>query len=295
MRVQFEAKTMANNTSGAIPTDVEAAGALLQQAIEVITPFALSAVGALVVFILGMWIAGRIRNLVRKAFAKTSHIDATLESFLSSLIYYGLIALVVITTLGVFGVPTTSFAAILGAAGLAIGLALQGTLGHIASGVMLLGFRPFKVGDFVEIAGLDGTVKEISLFTTVLATVDNKKVIIPNGEVWASAITNFSAYDTRRVDITFGVSYGDDLNKAIEVVKSALTDEKRGLAEPEPVVAIDSLGDSSVNILSRVWVKSSDYFPVKWALTKDVKERLDAAGISIPFPTRTLVHEKPEA
>ena len=285
---------MANNSNGGIPTDVEAASALIQQAIEVTTPFALSAVGALAVFVIGMWIAGRIRNLVKKAFAKTSHIDATLESFLSSLIYYALIALVVITTLGVFGVPTTSFAAILGAAGLAIGLALQGTLGHIASGVMLLGFRPFKVGDFVEVAGLDGTVKEISLFTTILATVDNKKVIIPNGEVWASAITNYSAYELRRVDITFGVSYGDDLNKAMDVIRSAVNDEARALSDPEPVIAVDSLGDSSVNIISRTWVKSSDYFPVKWALTKDVKERLDAAGITIPFPTRTVVHEKPE-
>ena len=286
---------MANSSGNGIPTDVEAASALLHQAIAVITPFALSAFGALAVFIIGMWIAGRIRNLVKKAFARTSHIDATLESFLSSLIYYGLIALVVITTVGVFGVPTTSFAAVLGAAGLAIGLALQGTLGHIASGVMLLGFRPFKVGDFVEIAGLSGTVKEISLFTTVLATPDNKKVIIPNGEVWSSAITNFSAYDLRRVDITFGVSYGDDLNKAMDVVKSAVKDETRGLSDPEPVIAVDSLGDSSVNIISRTWVKSSDYFPVKWALTKEVKERLDAAGITIPFPTRTLVYEKPEA
>ncbi len=275
----------------ALPTSAADASALIQQAIEVVTPFAFSAVGALVVFVLGLIIAGRIRAGVRSALNKADQFDETLAGFLSSLVYYGLLVLVVITTLGVFGVPTTSFAAVIGAAGLAIGLALQGTLGHVASGVMLLAFRPFKIGDYINASGHEGTVKQIGLFTTELATVDNKKIILPNGEAWSSSIVNFSAFDTRRVDLTFGVSYGDDLNKAMDVIRAAVGAESRALAEPEPVIAVGNLGDSSVDIICRVWVKSGDYFPVKWAMLKDVKERLDAAGVTIPFPTQTVIRE----
>lgn len=283
---------MQNSDPNQLTSAPEAAAALISQAIETLTPFALSAVGALGVLIVGLWIAGRLRKVAANLLTKSRHVDATLESFLSSLVYYGLVALVIITTLGVFGVPTTSFAAILGAAGLAIGLALQGTLGHIASGVMLLAFRPFSVGDYVAVAGHEGTVKEISLFTTILATVDNKKVIIPNGEVWSGSVVNYSAYPRRRVDITFGVSYGDDLNKAMQVIRAAVDAEDRVLRDPEPVIAVAELGSSSVNITCRTWVDAANFFPVKWALTKDVKERLDAADITIPFPTQTLIYQK---
>ncbi|MEO0398604.1 MAG: mechanosensitive ion channel domain-containing protein [Pseudomonadota bacterium] len=267
--------------------------ALIEALIDTVTPFALSAVGALFVLLAGLWVAGRIRAVVRKMLSRSGRVDATLSGFLSSLVYYGLVALVAITTLGVFGVPTTSFAAVIGAAGLAIGLALQGTLSHVASGVMLLAFRPFKIDDYVETAGHEGTVKEVSLFTTVLATVDNKKVIIPNGEVWAGSIVNYSAFDERRVDLVFGVSYDDDLNAAQRVISDAVAAETRILRDPEPTIEVDTLNDSSVDIICRVWVARSDYFPVKWALTKDVKERLDAAGVSIPFPTRTIVSAAP--
>ncbi len=251
-----------------------------------------SVIGALIVLVLGLWIAGRVKKVAGRAMERTGKIDATLSSFLSSLIYYGLIALVLITTLGIFGVPTTSFAAIIGAAGLAIGLSLQGTLGHVASGVMMLGFRPFDVGDYVEAAGVSGSVRSIGLFTTVLATADNKMIIIPNGKIFDDVITNYAGYDTRRVDFVFGVSYSDDLDKAMALIRVEVDKDARINADPEPVIAVDNLGDSSVDIICRVWVAGSDYFPVKWALIKAVKERFDAEGVSIPFPTRSVYTEK---
>ncbi len=251
-----------------------------------------SVIGALIVLVLGLWIAGRVKKVAGRAMERTGKIDATLSSFLSSLIYYGLVALVLITTLGIFGVPTTSFAAIIGAAGLAIGLSLQGTLGHVASGVMMLGFRPFDVGDYVEAAGVSGSVRSIGLFTTVLATADNKMIIIPNGKIFDDVITNYAGYDTRRVDFVFGVSYSDDLDKAMALIRAEVDKDARINADPEPVIAVDNLGDSSVDIICRVWVAGSDYFPVKWALIKAVKERFDAEGVSIPFPTRSVYTEK---
>lgn len=279
-------------TQPVIPdVDTEAAAAFVRESVAQATPFLFDAAGALVVLILGLWAAGRIRKVVGGGLRKSPRIDETLASFLSSLVYYGLIALVIITTLGVFGVPTTSFAAVIGAAGLAIGLALQGTLGHVASGVMLLGFRPFNVGDFIEVAGHGGTVKAISLMATELATLDNRKVVIPNGAVWANAIVNYSAHPTRRLDLVFGVSYGDDLDKAIAAVRAEVEAEPRILRDPEPIIVIDNLGDSSVDILCRVWTASADLFPVKWALTKAVKERFDADGITIPFPVRQIVQQ----
>ncbi|MEX6632525.1 mechanosensitive ion channel family protein [Hyphococcus lacteus] len=253
-----------------------------------------SVVGALIVLIVGLWLAGRIKKLVEAGITRSGKVDQTLSGFLSSLVHYGLIALVIITTLGVFGVPTTSFAAVIGAAGLAIGLALQGTLGHVASGVMMLGFRPFDVGDFVEAAGVSGTVKHIGLFTTEMSTTDNKKLIIPNGMIFDDVITNYAGFTTRRVDFLFGVSYDDDLNKAMALIKEEIEKDGRGKTDPEPTIAVDSLGDSSVNILTRVWVDRDDYFPVKWALTKAVKERFDAEGVSIPYPCRSVYMEKTE-
>ena len=272
--------------------DTEAALTFMQEAIALATPMMFNALGALAALFAGLWLAGRAKRVIKAAFAKSGRIDETLGSFLTSLIYYGLIALVVITTLGIFGVPTTSFAAIIGAAGLAIGLALQGTLGHVASGVMMLAFRPFNVGDFVDTGGHSGTVTAMTLFTTELATVDNRQIIIPNGRVFDNPIVNFSAHPERRVDLVFGVSYSADLDKAISAIASEVGKEARALQEPEPLIAVDELGGSSVNIICRVWVKSPDYFPVKWALTKAVKERLDAEGVGIPFPTRTLLIEK---
>jgi small conductance mechanosensitive channel len=270
----------------------DAALSLLNQATAVVTPMLFNALGALVVLVVGMWLAGRAKRVIRKAMARSGKIDATLGAFLTSLLYYALVALVIITTLGIFGVPTTSFAAIIGAAGLAIGLALQGTLGHVASGVMMLAFRPFNVGDFVETGGYSGTIKSMTLFTTEMATPDNKLIIIPNGRVWDNPIINYSAHSTRRVDLVFGVAYSADIDKAFASIKSEIEKDRRIKNDPAPVIAVDQLGDSSVNIICRVWVETADYFAVKWALTKAVKERFDVDGVGIPFPTRTLVIEK---
>ncbi len=271
--------------------DFNVAIQFLQGLVEKAAAFLPSAAGALVVLVVGLWVAARVRNFVKKAMLKSQRIDETLSGFLSSLIYYALIALVVITTLGVFGVPTTSFAAVIGAAGLAIGLALQGTLGHVASGVMMLGFRPFDVGDYVEAAGVSGTVKQIGLFTTEIATVDNKMIIVPNGKIFDDVITNFAGYETRRVDLVFGVSYSDNLDRAMDLIRAEVEKDARCKTDPEPTIAVDNLGDSSVDIICRVWVDRADYFPVKWALTKTVKESFDANGVSIPFPTRSVYTE----
>lgn len=281
-------QTATQNPQGNLDMAITFLNGLVEQAAGYLP----SVVGAFVVLFVGLWLAGRIKKIVSAAMSKSGRIDATLSGFLSSLVHYGLIALVIITTLGVFGVPTTSFAAVIGAAGLAIGLSLQGTLGHVASGVMMLGFRPFDVGDFVDTAGVSGTVKHIGLFTTELATVDNKKIIIPNGMIFDAVITNYAGYPTRRVDFVFGISYGDDMKKAMELIKSEVEKESRAKTDPEPVIAVDNLGESSVDIICRVWVERADYFPVKWALTQAVKERFDAEGVSIPFPCRSVYMEK---
>ena len=279
------------NESGNIDVAFQFLEGMVEQAIE----FLPNVVGALVVLLLGLWIAGRIKKVAARAMGRTEKIDETLGGFLSSLIHYGLIALVLITTLGIFGVPTTSFAAIIGAAGLAIGLALQGTLGHVASGVMMLGFRPFDVGDFVEAAGTAGKVKNIGLFTTEIATPDNKMIIVPNGKIFDDVIINYAGYDTRRVDLTFGISYADDIDKAMSLLKSELEKDDRILADPAPVIEVGSLGDSSVNILCRPWVKGEDYWGVYWSLTKAVKQRFDKDGVSFPFPSRSVYMEKTDA
>lgn len=244
-------------------------------------------VAALLVFLVGMFIAGRVRKGVQMVVKSSPRFDETLGAFFGSLAYYGVVAVVLITTLGVFGIPTTSFAAVLGAAGLAIGLSLQGTLGNLAAGVLLLAFRPFQIGHYVQVAGQEGTVKGISLFTTELATVDNKKITIANGEVFDSAIVNFSAYGERRLDLTFGIAYGADIEQAMSIIRSTLDADARARKEPAPTIEVDNLGDSSVDIICRVWCAGSDYFPLKWHLLKTVKLRFDAEGVDIPFPTRT--------
>ena len=276
---------------GASGDEFDLALAFAQGIVDQAVDYLPNVIGALLILIVGLWLAGHIKKLVAKAMNRSGRMDETLTGFLSSLVHYGLIALVVITTLGIFGVPTTSFAAIIGAAGLAVGLALQGTLGHVASGVMMLGFRPFDVGDFVEAAGVAGKVKQIGLFTTEIATSDNKKIIVPNGKIFDDVITNYAGYETRRVDLVFGVSYNDDLDKSKALIKSEAEKDTRILRDPETVIEVDNLGDSSVDIICRVWVNGGDYFPVKWALTKAVKERFDAEGVSIPFPSRTIYTE----
>ena len=211
-------------------------------------PFGLRAIGALVLVVVGLRIAGWLSGLVRKQAARNPQIDVTLSNFFASLVQWSVIAAVAIATLQVFGVQATSFVAVLGALTLAIGLSMQGALGNIASGVMIMVFRPYKLGDFIEAAGVSGTVKDITLFQTILATPDNIKVIVPNSQAIDDVIKNYSGFEQRRVDVTFGIDYDDDMDKAIRIIQGVIAEDDRILKEPEPFVRVVNLGDSSVDI-----------------------------------------------
>lgn len=255
---------------------------------EAITTWGVKAVGALVVLIVG-WLAAKwIRASLRKALAKRN-VDDTLVPFLSSLVYYLVLAFVVIAVLGMFGIEATSMVAVLGAAGLAVGLAMQGTLSNFAAGVMLLVFRPFKVGDFVDAGGVAGSVVEIAIFSTTLHSPDNVRITVPNSVIYGAIIKNFSANETRRNDMVVGIGYGDDIGKAIEVLKRCLDSDPRVLKEPAPVIGVSELGDSSVNLVVRPWCTKEDYWGLRMDLTRKIKEEIEAAGCSIPFP-QTDVH-----
>ena len=257
-----------------------------------ILAFGLKVLGALLVLIIGLRIAGWLSGAVRKQALKREGIDDTLGNFFSSLVRWGLMAAVFIAVLQVFGVQATSFVAVLGALTLAIGLSMQGALGNIASGVMIMLFRPYKLGDYIEAAGVAGTVKDINLFQTVLATVDNVKIIMPNSQAIDGVIENYSGYDTRRADVTFGIDYDDDMDKAIDIIKGVIDADDRILRDPEPFVKVVNLGDSSVDIASRSWVKAADFWDVKFHLTKAVKEAFDREGISIPYPHQVEIHKE---
>ncbi|WP_171178116.1 mechanosensitive ion channel family protein [Ruegeria sp. HKCCD8929] len=247
-------------------------------------PLLLNAGKALIVLVLGWIAAGAISGMVRRRINATPQIDPTLGNFVASLVKWVVLAMVLVAVLGIFGIQATSIVAILGAASLAIGLALQGTLSDLAAGVMLVVFRPYKLGQYVDIGGTAGTVKDLNLFTTELVTPDNVQIIVPNGQSWGSVITNYSAHETRRVDLVFGIDYGDSADKAIEIIHSVTSADKRVLADPEPWVKVTNLGDSSVDLTARVWCAADDYWDVKFELTKAVKEAFDAKGISIPYP-----------
>ena len=204
--------------------------------------------------------------------------------FFGSVARYAIIALAVIFILGRFGIETTSLAALVGAAGLAIGLALQGTLSDLAAGFMLILFRPYKLGQYVDIGGTSGTVKDLNLFVTELATPDNVQIIVPNGQAWGAIITNYSHHDTRRVDLVFGIDYGDSADAAMGIILEQVQADARVLSDPEPWVRVTNLGDSSVDLTARIWCQAADYWDLKFALTKAVKEAFDAKGISIPYP-----------
>lgn len=249
---------------------------------------------AALILIVGFWISARLDNLIRSRAKASRRIDDTLGGFFGSLARYAVLAVVLVTVLNQFGVQTTSLVALIGAAGLAIGLALQGTLTNLAAGVMLILFQPFKSGHYVEAGGHSGTIKEIGLFFTELATIDNVKIILPNAEIWGHPITNYSANSERRCDLTIGVSYDTDLKTAENAIRAVIAEEQAGagriLTSPaEPFVAVVNLGDSSVDFTARVWCKASDYWPLRWHLTRAIKERFDAEGVDIPFPTRTIV------
>jgi small conductance mechanosensitive channel len=253
-----------------------------------VTTYGLSVIGAIVILIVGFVVAGWVRGSVNKGLSKIKKVDETLRKFFSSLAYYGVVIFTIIAVLAQFGVQTTSFIAVLGAAGLAIGLALQGTLSNVAAGVMLLLFRPFKVGDYIEGGDLAGTVKGITLFVTELATPDNVQIIAPNSQLWGSAIKNYSHHATRRVDIVIGIAYEDDIDKALGAIIDETRKDARTLADPAPMAAVTDLGDSSVNFTVRVWCAAADYWGLKFDLTKNLKKRMDAENISIPYPQRTV-------
>jgi small conductance mechanosensitive channel len=247
--------------------------------------------GAVATLIIGLWVVGILVGIVKRVLVK-SKVDPSLGSFLSSLVSILLKVLVYISALGVLGVEMTSFIAILGAAGLAVGLALSGTLQNFAGGVMILFFKYFKVGDFIEAQGYMGTVREIQIFVTVLTTPDNKTIIIPNGPLATGSLTNFSAQEQRRVDWTFGIAYGDDVDKAYEVLGRLIAEDERILKDPEPFMAVSALADSSVNIVVRVWVNAADFWPVHFRMNEQVYKTFDKEGLSIPFPQRDVhIHQ----
>jgi len=250
-------------------------------------------VGALATLVLGLWVVSILVSLVKRLL-KRSKVDPSLASFLSSLMSILLKVLVYITALGVLGVQMTSFIAILGAAGLAIGLALSGTLQNFAGGVMILFFKYFKVGDFIEAQGHMGTVKEIQIFVTELTTPDNKTIFVPNGPLSTGSLINYSAQPTRRVDWTFGIAYGDDVDTAYGVLGRLIEADDRILKDPAPFMAVSALADSSVNIVVRVWVNAADFWGVHFRMNELVYKEFDKAGLSIPFPQRDIyVHQVP--
>ena len=243
---------------------------------------------ALVVYVVGKWVAKKITGFVR-ALMSRADVDETLVNFLANIVYAVLLAAVILAALDILGVPVTSLLAVLGAAGLAVGLALKDSLGNFAAGVMLVLFRPFKKGDFVEAAGVSGTVTEVRIFSTILTTPDNKQIMIPNGQVGAATITNYSANDQRRVDMVFGVGYDDDLKVVRGVLEKICGQHPMILDDPACKIFVSNLGDSSVDFSVRPWVKSENYWTVYSDLLEQGKIELEAAGCNIPYP-QTDVH-----
>lgn len=259
----------------------------LPKVVELITFYGIKIIAALVVFIVGRWIAKGVEKLTARVLTKRN-VDPTIVSFVEHLVYIALITFVIIAALAQLGIQTTSFIAVIGAAGLAIGLALQGSLANFAAGFLMIIFRPFKAGDYIEGGGAVGTVEKIEVFTTTLKTVDNKVIIIPNAKMMGDNIINYSAKDTRRVDLDFGVSYGDDIDKVRKILADVVDKESRILKDPETMIIVKELADSSVNFQVRAWVKTSDYWGVYFDMIETVKKQFDAADISIPFPQRDV-------
>jgi len=249
--------------------------------------FVINLILAIIIYVVGKIVAQALTNMAKKVMDKKD-VDKTLQSFLGNLIYTVLIVVVILAAVGRLGVQTTSFVAILGAAGLAIGFALQGSLSNFAAGVMLLIFRPFKVGDFIEAGGAAGVVEEIGIFTTNMRSGDNKAIIIPNSGITGGNIVNVSAKPTRRIDMTFGVGYSDDLKQVRKVIEEVVNADERILKDPAVTIAVAELADSSVNFIVRPWVNSGDYWAVLFDLNENMKIRFDREGISIPFPQQDV-------
>jgi small conductance mechanosensitive channel len=260
---------------------------LISRIWELLTIYGLKVIAAVVVFVVGRWVARALTKFLENLMNKRQ-VDPTIVSFVANMTYIALLVFVVLAALGQLGIQTTSFIAVIGAAGLAIGLALQGSLANFAAGFLMIIFRPFKVGDYIEGAGVAGTVEAIQIFTTQLKTPDNKTVIIPNAGLTAGNITNYSAKGTRRVDLVFGIGYGDDIDHAKKVIMDVLAKEERILKDPATTIGVVELADSSVNFAVRPWVKADDYWNVYFNLTENIKKSFDAQGVSIPFPQRDV-------
>ena len=255
-----------------------------QTLIDAVSGYGLELIAALVILVFGWWLAGRVQKLILRALDRLPRMDATLKPFLSSLARYAIIAITLVAVLARLGVQTTSIIAVLGAAGLAIGLALQGTLQNIAAGIMLLLLRPFKVGDYIDAGGISGTVDEIGLFTTDMTTFDGVYRSVPNASLWNTSILNYSRLPTRRMDVPVGIAYEDDVERAMALLLDHLKQDSRILSDPEPQVLVTNLGESSVDLSLRCWADRSNFWTLKFELNKNAKLWLDAAGISIPFP-----------
>ncbi len=260
--------------------------------IDSLGPLALNVLKALVVLVLGWAAAGIFSRFIRRRVNAMPQIDRTIGNFTASIVRWAILLMVFVAILNVFGIQATSLVAVFGAATLAVGLALQGTLADLAAGFMLILFRPYKLDDYVDIAGTAGTVKDINLFFTELATPDNVQIVVPNGKAWGSIITNFSHHPTRRCDLTFNIDYGDDASKAIDIILSAARADARVIEDPEPWAAVTNLGSSSVDITTRLWCKAEDYWALKFDMTRAVKEAFDAAGITIPYPHQVELQKR---
>jgi len=254
---------------------------------DYVLPWAINIVFALGIFIIGRWVAFGLTGVLRRILVKAK-MDDILVDFVCTIARAALLLFVIIAALEQFGVDTTSLIALLGAAGLAVGLAMQNSLANFAAGVMLIVFHPFRAGDYVEAGGTSGTVEKISIFSTVMRTPDNREVIVPNGNIYGSNIINFSARDTRRIDLVFGIGYDDDIRKARDIIVSILDQDERILQDPAPVVAVGELGASSVDFVVRPWVTTADYWNVRWDLLEKIKLAFDENGVSIPFPQRDV-------
>lgn len=267
---------------------IDESRAIITDLIPIGIEYSMNILGAIIILIAGWMVAGWLSKRVYKLALASEKIDKTLPSIFRKVVNISIMVITILAVLGKFGVETTSIVAVLGAATLAIGLALQGTLSNVASGVMILIFKPFTIDDFINVGTISGAVTEIGIFTTTFKTADGLAIIAPNSKVWGDEITNYSTNDIRRLDLPFGIGYEDDIDKAINVISNLITNDERVLVDPEPVVVVNELADSSVNLLARPWCHRSDYWQLKWEMTKRIKEVLDENSISIPFPQRDV-------
>lgn len=260
---------------------------ILEKLYEYLVTYGLQIIAALAILIVGRWVAKLTTRGITRAMVRADA-DRTLTKFVENVSYFAMLFLVIIAAIAKIGVPTVQFIAVIGATGLAVGLALQGSMSNFASGLLLIVFRPFKVGDFVEVGGTKGTVREIQIYATVLDSLDNVRITIPNAQITNTTISNYDANDTRRIDLKIGVSYDDDLKKARQVIDSVIASDPRILRTPAPEIAVSELADSSVNFVVRPWVKPADYWDVYYDTTAKLKVALEANGLTIPFPQRDI-------